>query len=120
MIIQAELRLDVKCTLDDKIAIPNYITFSCGEPDENNIIEYAASSFVNEKQLEEIYDILMKTQKNIYSSRTMKKILNDPERIYKHNKTCLKCHYSFINGGGCRYRLRTEGCSGFKPMEAKE
>lgn len=60
MIKRAYVRIDVVSTLDDKTRIPNQITFSCGsKPDDENCIDYAVGSFVDEKQLQDIFNILM-------------------------------------------------------------
>ena len=120
MIKSAYVKINVMCTMDDKTAIPTHITMTCGEPDADNCIEYACGCFVNEKQLQDIFDVFMQTQKNVYSRKTMRKILQSKERQKNVNRVCKKCRLSFLNDGPCRYRLKTEGCKGFELLLTKE
>ena len=57
-LISAELRLDVKCLLSDKLPIPTALCMAVGEPDEAGIIDYTVSAFVSKQQLRRIYKIL--------------------------------------------------------------
>lgn len=54
----AEIRIDVRCLLDDETKIPGDFAFAIGEPDEDGYVEYALSGPINMTQLEEIYKIL--------------------------------------------------------------
>lgn len=62
-LISAELRLDVKCLLSDKLPIPTALCMAIGEPDEAGIIDYTVSAFLSRQQLREIYKILAKDPK---------------------------------------------------------
>lgn len=57
MLGRAYLRVEVRCSMYDKTAIPSNMTFSCGEPDEDGYIEYAAGCYINEKMLKKIFKI---------------------------------------------------------------
>ena len=58
MIKKAEVKIQVRCTMDEQTSIPTNLCFSCGEPDEKNCIEYSVSGFVKKDQLQRIFLIL--------------------------------------------------------------
>ena len=59
-VISAEIRIQVKCRLDDKSHIPTHMCIAVCAPDENNIIEYGVSGYITQQQLRKIYKILHK------------------------------------------------------------
>lgn len=56
---RAYLRIDVRCTMDDQTAIPTNMSFSCGEPDEDGIIEYTCGDYIDAEMLSEIFSIIL-------------------------------------------------------------
>lgn len=59
MIQSAYIRIDVRCTMDDQTAIPTNMSFSCGEPDEDGIIEYTCGDYIDAEMLSEIFNIIL-------------------------------------------------------------
>ena len=56
--VSAEIRIDVRCKLDDETPIPDGFCVAVGDPDEDGYIEYTLSGPINTTQLQQIYNIL--------------------------------------------------------------
>lgn len=92
MIKEAYVRFNVKCNLDDKTAIPNYMTVSCGEPDENGVIEYSCGAYVTENKLKAIYAILREDTPVKPKRKCNAKKLEYAKNYYKKNKDKFKAY----------------------------
>jgi hypothetical protein len=101
MIKEAYVKFNVKCSLDDKTAIPNHMTVSCGEPDKNDVIEYSCGAYITENQLKNIYAILCKDTVENKPRKCSKKKLEYAKNYYNKNKDKFKAYMK-------EYRLKNK------------
>ena len=92
MIKEAYVRFNVKCNLDDKTAIPNYMSVSFGEPDETGEIEYSCGAYLTGNQLKAIYAILSEKEKVTKKRKCTIKKLEYARKYYKKNKDKFKAY----------------------------
>lgn len=92
MIKEAYVRFNVKCNLDDKTAIPNYMTVSVGEPDKDDIIEYSCGAYITADKLKAIYAILSKDDTEKPKRKCTEKKLEYAKKYYKKNKDKFKAY----------------------------
>lgn len=92
MIKEAYVRFNVKCNLDDKTAIPNYMAASVGEPDKDNVIEYSCGAYITADKLKAIYAILNEDDSVKFKRKCTKKKLEYAKKYYKKNKDKFKAY----------------------------
>ena len=92
MIKEAYVRFNVKCNLDDKTAIPNYMTVSVGEPDKYDVIEYSCGAYITVDKLKAIYAILNEDDSAKPKRKCTKKKLEYAKNYYKKNKDKFKAY----------------------------
>lgn len=92
MIKEAYVRFNVKCNLDDKTAIPNYMAVSVGEPDKDDVIEYSCGAYITADKLKAIYAILSEDNPVKPKRKCSKEKLEYAKRYYNKNKDKFKAY----------------------------
>lgn len=63
-ILSAEVRIYVKCSIEDDTVLPGDFCISLSDPGEDDILTYAVSGPVTKEQLKQIYKILESNREN--------------------------------------------------------
>lgn len=68
-ILSAEVRIYVKCSIEDDTVLPGDFCLALSDPDEDDILTYTVSGFVTKEQLKQIYKILESNRESKIQTR---------------------------------------------------